>query len=98
MLTAYVAPQLNAAGKTFEATFGWTYSAGVLAGAGKEPASRLHLTSICTDRRLHICRLCATLFRRRVQTDFRYGDKLRFLSHSSGWNDYHSLHCYYVSG
>jgi sodium/proline symporter len=33
MLTAYVAAQLNAAGKTFEATFGWTYSAGVLAGA-----------------------------------------------------------------
>jgi sodium/proline symporter len=34
MLTAYVAAQLNAAGKTFEATFGWSYPAGVLVGAG----------------------------------------------------------------
>ncbi len=34
MLTAYVAAQLNAAGKTFDATFGWTYAAGVVVGAG----------------------------------------------------------------
>ncbi len=34
MLTAYVAAQLNAAGKTFDATFGWTYTSGVLVGAG----------------------------------------------------------------
>ena len=35
MLTAYVAAQLNAAGKTFSGTFeGWPYSAGVLLGAG----------------------------------------------------------------
>lgn len=34
MLTAYVAAQLNAAGKTFNATFGWPYTVGVLAGAG----------------------------------------------------------------
>jgi sodium/proline symporter len=33
MLTAYVAAQLNATGKTFEATFGWSYSVGVLGGA-----------------------------------------------------------------
>jgi len=34
MLTAYVAAQFNAAGKTFQATFGWPYLSGVLAGAG----------------------------------------------------------------
>ena len=34
MLTAYVASQLNAAGKTFGGTFGWDYSSGVLLGAG----------------------------------------------------------------
>lgn len=34
MLTAYVAAQLNAAGKTFSGTFGWQYSIGVLVGAG----------------------------------------------------------------
>ncbi|MCG6872406.1 MAG: sodium/proline symporter [Gammaproteobacteria bacterium] len=34
MLTAYVAAQLNAAGKTFHATFEWPYLSGVLAGAG----------------------------------------------------------------
>ena len=34
MLTAYVAAQLNAAGKTFNATFEWPYSIGVLTGAG----------------------------------------------------------------
>ena len=34
MLTAYVAAQLNAAGKTFEGTFDWSYTAGVLCGAG----------------------------------------------------------------
>lgn len=33
MLTAYVAAQFNAAGKTFDATFGWQYSTGVLTGA-----------------------------------------------------------------
>ena len=34
MITAYVAAQLNAAGKTFSGTFeGWSYSAGVLLGA-----------------------------------------------------------------
>jgi sodium/proline symporter len=33
MLTAYVAAQLNAAGKTFMGTFGWSYPAGVLCGA-----------------------------------------------------------------
>ena len=33
MLTAYVAAQLNAAGKTFNATFGWPYELGVLVGA-----------------------------------------------------------------
>jgi len=33
MLTAYVAAQLNAAGKTFMGTFDWSYSAGVLCGA-----------------------------------------------------------------
>ncbi len=33
MLTAYVAAQLNAAGKTFSGTFGWDYSSGVLIGA-----------------------------------------------------------------
>ena len=34
MLTAYVAAQLNAAGKTFQATFGWNYMTGVLTGTG----------------------------------------------------------------
>jgi sodium/proline symporter len=34
MLTAYVAAQLNAAGKTFQATFGWNYMTGVLVGTG----------------------------------------------------------------
>lgn len=34
MLTAYVAAQLNAAGKMFEGTFEWTYPVGVLVGAG----------------------------------------------------------------
>lgn len=34
MLTAYVAAQLNAAGKTFMGTFDWSYTAGVLCGAG----------------------------------------------------------------
>ena len=34
MLTAYVAAQLNAAGKTFNATFEWPYTVGVLTGAG----------------------------------------------------------------
>ncbi len=34
MLSAYVAAQLNAAGKTFNATFGWPYELGVLVGAG----------------------------------------------------------------
>jgi sodium/proline symporter len=34
MLTAYVAAQLNAAGKTFQGTFGWNYLTGVLVGAG----------------------------------------------------------------
>ena len=34
MLTAYVAAQLNAAGKTFAGTFDWSYAAGVLCGAG----------------------------------------------------------------
>jgi sodium/proline symporter len=34
MLTAYVAAQLNAAGKTFDATFGWSYVTGVLTGSG----------------------------------------------------------------
>ncbi|MDP6443448.1 MAG: sodium/proline symporter [Pirellulaceae bacterium] len=34
MLTAYVAAQLNAAGKAFEATFDWRYQWGVAAGAG----------------------------------------------------------------
>jgi sodium/proline symporter len=34
MLTAYVAAQLNAAGKTFAGTFGWSYASGVLCGAG----------------------------------------------------------------
>jgi Na+/proline symporter len=33
MLTAYVAAQLNAAGKTFNGTFGWSYLTGVLVGA-----------------------------------------------------------------
>ena len=33
MLTAYVAAQLNAAGKTFNGTFGWSYGTGVLVGA-----------------------------------------------------------------
>ena len=33
MLTAYVAAQLTAAAKTFEATFQWNYLAGVVAGA-----------------------------------------------------------------
>ena len=33
MLTAYVAAQLNAAGKTFTGTFGWQYRTGVLVGA-----------------------------------------------------------------
>ena len=33
MLTAYVAAQLNAAGKTFNGTFGWDYLTGVLVGA-----------------------------------------------------------------
>jgi sodium/proline symporter len=33
MLTAYVAAQLNAAGKTFMGTFDWSYTAGVLCGA-----------------------------------------------------------------
>ena len=33
MLTAYVAAQLNAAGKTFNGTFGWSYMTGVLVGA-----------------------------------------------------------------
>jgi SSS family solute:Na+ symporter len=33
MLTAYVAAQLNAAGKTFTGTFGWNYGTGVLVGA-----------------------------------------------------------------
>jgi sodium/proline symporter len=33
MLTTYIAAQLNAAGKAFAATFGWSYHAGVLAGA-----------------------------------------------------------------
>jgi len=32
MLTAYVAAQLNAAGKTFQGTFGWDYRFGVLVG------------------------------------------------------------------
>lgn len=32
MLTAYVAAQLNAAGKTFQETFDWDYRAGVLVG------------------------------------------------------------------
>ena len=32
MLTAYVAAQLNAAGKTFNGTFGWSYLTGVLVG------------------------------------------------------------------
>jgi sodium/proline symporter len=34
MLTAYVAAQLNAAGKTFHGIFGWDYLSGVLIGAG----------------------------------------------------------------
>ena len=34
MLTTYVAAQLNAAGKTFQGTFDWSYTAGVLCGAG----------------------------------------------------------------
>lgn len=34
MLTAYIAAQLNAAGKTFSETFDWSYSTGVLLGAG----------------------------------------------------------------
>ncbi len=34
MLTAYVAAQLNAAGKAFEETFGWQYFVGVFVGAG----------------------------------------------------------------
>ena len=34
MLTAYVAAQLNAAGKTFVGTFEWKYYVGVLVGAG----------------------------------------------------------------
>ena len=33
MLTAYVAAQLNAAGKTFTGTFGWHYRTGVIVGA-----------------------------------------------------------------
>ena len=33
MLTAYVAAQLNAAGKTFDATFDWPYGLGVVTGA-----------------------------------------------------------------
>jgi sodium/proline symporter len=33
MLTAYVAAQFNAAGKMFASTLGWSYPAGVLAGA-----------------------------------------------------------------
>jgi len=33
MLTAYVAAQLTAAAKTFEATFGWSYLAGIALGA-----------------------------------------------------------------
>ncbi|MDQ7012210.1 MAG: sodium/proline symporter [Mariprofundaceae bacterium] len=33
MLTAYVAAQLTAAAKTFEATFGWSYLAGIAMGA-----------------------------------------------------------------
>ncbi|MBC8876174.1 MAG: sodium/proline symporter [Planctomycetes bacterium] len=33
MLTAYVAAQLNAAGKTFQGTFDWDYRTGVLVGA-----------------------------------------------------------------
>ena len=32
MLTAYVAAQLNAAGKTFNGTFGWSYLTGVMVG------------------------------------------------------------------
>lgn len=34
MLTAYVAAQFNAAGKTFDAIFGWRYEIGVWLGAG----------------------------------------------------------------
>jgi sodium/proline symporter len=34
MLTAYIAAQLNAAGKTFTGTFDWSYPTGVLLGAG----------------------------------------------------------------
>ena len=34
MLTTYIAAQLNAAGKTFQGTFDWSYTAGVLCGAG----------------------------------------------------------------
>ncbi len=34
MLTAYVAAQLNAAGKTFVATFDWPYGLGVITGSG----------------------------------------------------------------
>lgn len=34
MLTAYVAAQLNAAGKAFQATFEWNYAAGVAVGTG----------------------------------------------------------------
>ncbi len=34
MLTAYVAAQLNSAGKTFTGTFDWSYSSGVLVGTG----------------------------------------------------------------
>ena len=34
MLTAYIAAQLNAAGKTFTGTFDWSYTTGVLLGAG----------------------------------------------------------------
>lgn len=34
MLTAYVAAQLNAAGKAFQETFGWHYVLGVLVGSG----------------------------------------------------------------
>jgi sodium/proline symporter len=34
MLTAYIAAQLNAAGKTFTGTFNWNYTTGVLLGAG----------------------------------------------------------------
>lgn len=34
MLTAYVAAQLNSAGKTFTGTFNWSYSSGVLVGMG----------------------------------------------------------------